>query len=129
MGEEDDDWFLLLYIILREEEEQEALSFRQRLRNRSRQLRSGAIRRASLQAPSQSAFQYLYDSGQDDALVTLCGFDHQSFASLHALFAVEFEQYSPYSADGRIRRRPARRRRRRLLTSIQCLGLVLAWSN
>jgi len=47
MAEEDDNWFLLLYIILREEEEQEALSFRQRLHSRSRQLRSGTIHRRS----------------------------------------------------------------------------------
>jgi hypothetical protein len=129
MGDEDDDWFLLLYIIYQEEEEQqEALSFRDRLHNRSRQLRSGTIRRRSLHAPSQSAFQHLYNSRQDDALVTLCGFDHQSFASLHALFVVPFENYSPYSSDGRIHRRPARRRRRRLITSVQCLALVLAWT-
>jgi hypothetical protein len=40
----------------------------------------------ALQTPSKSAFQYLFASGQDDALVTLCGFDHQIFAAINALF-------------------------------------------
>ena len=133
MRNQADYWTLLICILLLEEEEQQEeeqqeLSFRQCLDHHSRRLRSGAIRRGALQAPSKSAFQYLFKSGQDDALVTLCGFDHQSFATINALFDVEYRQYSPFTVNGQIRRRPLRNRRRRLLSSIQCLGLVLAWT-
>ena len=133
MRNQADYWTLLICILLLEEEEQQEeeqqeLSFRQCLDHHSRRMRSGAIRRGALQAPSKSAFQYLFKSGQDDALVTLCGFDHQSFATINALFDVEYRQYSPFTVNGQIRRRPLRNRRRRLLSSIQCLGLVLAWT-
>jgi hypothetical protein len=49
----------------------------------------------------------------------LCGFDHQTFASLHEKFKVEFEKYSPYSRHGRIRRRlPKKKGGPRLRSSI-----------
>jgi DDE superfamily endonuclease len=44
--------------------------------------RTFKTRRAALHHPHQSAFAKLFNSGQDDALVTLWGFDHQTFASL-----------------------------------------------
>jgi hypothetical protein len=128
MWNEADDWIVLIFILLLDKEEQQELSFRQSLDRHSRRLRSGAIRRGALQTPSESAFQYLFNSGQDDALVTLCGFDHQSFATINALFEVEYRQYSPFTVDGHIRQLPLRNRRRRLLSSIQCLGLVFAWT-
>jgi hypothetical protein len=129
MWNEVDDWTVLIFILLLDEEEQQELSFRQSLDRHSRRLRSGAIRRGALQMPSESAFQYLFDSGQDDTLVTLCGFHpHQSFAAINALFDVEYRLYSPFTLDGHIRRLPLRNRQRRLLSSIQCLGLVLAWT-
>jgi hypothetical protein len=39
----------------------------------------------SLRASLPSSI-YTYDSGQDGALVTLCGFDHATFNELHILF-------------------------------------------
>jgi hypothetical protein len=39
----------------------------------------------SVQASLPSSI-YTYDSGQDDALVTLCSFDHAAFNELHILF-------------------------------------------
>jgi hypothetical protein len=128
MWNEVDVWTVLIFMLLLDKEEQQELSFRQSLDRHSRRLRSGAICRGALQTPSESAFQYLFDSGQDDALVTLCGFDHQSFAAINALFDVKYRQYSPFTLDGHIRQLPLRNRRRCLLSSIQCLGLVLAWT-
>ena len=63
----------------------------------------------------------------------MCGFDHASFASLHAKFKIDFDKYTPYSRDGRIRKLPTqhhgkRRGRPRLLSSVQSLGLALAWT-
>ena len=136
----DEDEELLLLCILEDEQVQQEPdsrnpSFQSRLNINSRRLRQGKIRRQSLLPPGESAFAQLFESGQDDALVTICGFDHVSFASLHSKFKEEFERFSPYStsgSDGRIRhmiaRRSKRRGRKRLLSSIQCLGLALAWT-
>jgi DDE superfamily endonuclease len=140
---DEDEELLLLCILTQEQEEEEREqqpdrdpSFQSRLNINSRRLRQGKIRRRSLLPPSESAFARLFESGQDDALVTICGFDHVSFARLHSKFKDEFERFSPYStseSDGRIRhmiarRRAKRRGRKRLLSSIQCLGLALAWT-
>jgi hypothetical protein len=64
-------------------------------------LRQGKIRRGALLQPAQSSFKVLFTSEQDDALVTLCGFDHASFELLHAPFRIFFDDYSPYCNRGR----------------------------
>ena len=126
--DDDVEEFLLLSILA--EQLASTPSFHKSLELQSRRLRQGKIRRAALHHPRQSAFAKLFNSGQDDALVTLCGFDHQTFASLHEMFKVEFEKYSPYSHDRRIQRRLPRKKagRKHLLSSIHCLGLILAWT-
>ncbi len=112
-------------------------SFHSTLILNSRRLRQGKMRRLSLHHPRESSFAKLFNSGQDDALVTMCGFDHASFAILHAKFKVEYDKYSPYSKNGRIRKLPPqqdvrtgnkKRGRPRLLSSIHCLGLALTWT-
>ena len=77
-------------------------SFHSKLTLFSRRLRQGKIRRGALLNPNESAFEFLFNSGQDDALVTLCGFDHQSFATLHNRFKPLFDNNSPYKNDGRL---------------------------
>ena len=104
------------------------VSFRDMLSLQSRRMRRGTIRRGALLPPSQSAFNKLYDSGQDDALITLCGFDHTSFNALHDLFKDAYGKYTPYGKSGMIKRLKKKTRRPRLLTSVQCLALALAWS-
>ena len=139
-----DDEILLLLLLAEEEEQQEQQQrrtnsslFRSNLDINSRRVRQGKIRRRSLLRPGESAFAKLFDSGQDDALVTICGFDHASFALLHTKFKVEFDRFTPYNpkrGDGRIATIGIRatnrtvRGRKRLLTSIHCLGLALAWT-
>jgi len=76
--------------------------FWNKLSLQSKRMRCGTIHRGVLMPPSQSAFQYLFNSGQDDALVTLCGFDHASFNDLHALFKTQFDKYSPYGKNGMV---------------------------
>jgi hypothetical protein len=84
--------------------------------------------------PSKLSFAKLFDSGQDNVLVTLCGFDHTSFTSLHAKFKVKFDKYTPYSCDGQIWKLPHQPQHEKrcgqphLLLSIQSLGLGLAWT-
>jgi hypothetical protein len=53
----------------------------------SGRLRQGKIRRGALVHPNESSFKKLFQSGgQDNTLVTLCGFDHSSFKKLHSKF-------------------------------------------
>jgi hypothetical protein len=112
-----------------EEEEDEDMSFRDRLELRYCRLRSGKIRHLLLDLPNASAFARLFGSGQDDALVTLCGFDHRSFESLHNLFGPLYDNHSPHALRGRlIVKHNKSKGGRRLLTSWHCLALILAWT-
>jgi DDE superfamily endonuclease len=133
----EDDEMLLLVLLMTEQLDQNCelnSSFQSTLHVNSRRLRQGKIRRLALHHPNKSAFAKLFNSGQDDALITMCGFDHASFASLHAKFKLEFDKYTPYSCDGRIRKLPMRHHggkrhgRPRLLSSVHSLGLALAWT-
>lgn len=92
--------------------------------------RSGKIRQGALLDPTESAFIQLFNSGHDDALVTFCGVDHSTFRELHDLFAPLFYKYTPFNtATGGIGiKRNSHRGRPRKITSVMCLGLVLAWT-
>lgn len=59
---------------------------RDRMSFKDRRNRFGKIRRISLLDPQESAFEKLFQSKQDDALITLCGFDHAAFGELLSLF-------------------------------------------
>ena len=60
------------------------------------------IPHAALQSPKESSFVPLFESGNDQALITLTGFDHATFQELHKLFAPVFNLLTPFSqgADG-----------------------------
>jgi hypothetical protein len=120
----------LLSLILLCEEEEENKPFRQLLSLSERRNRSGKIRRVSLQAIANSSFCHLFASRQDDALITLCGFDHASFSSLLALFEPQYHQYSPFHCDrhGKFLKKIRSRGRPRQVTPTIALGLVLAWT-
>jgi hypothetical protein len=95
----------------------------------SRCLWQGKIRRGALLQPAQSSFEVLFTSGQDDALVTLCGFDHTSFELLHAPFCILFHDCSLHCNRGRtICQHNKSKGGRRLIMSRQCLALGLAWT-
>jgi hypothetical protein len=129
MADDIEELALLSLILLFQEEDQQ-LSFRQSLSVYGRRVRSGKIRRGALQTVADSSFCRLFASGQDDALVTLCGFDHASFRCLLALFEPLFNHYTPYS-DGKSTftiKRSQSRGRPRQVTSTVALGLVLAWT-
>ena len=121
----------LLSLTLLLEDEDQQLSFRHSLSPCGRRLRSGKIRRPALQPMGDSAFSRLFASGQDDALITLCGFDHTSFRSLLALFEPYFNNYTPYYGDGNgkfLTKTAQSRGRPRQVTPTVALGLVLAWT-
>jgi DDE superfamily endonuclease len=121
----------LLGLILLSDEEDQNQSFRKSLHLSGRRMRSGKIQRASLQPIANSSFCRLFASGRDDALITLCGFDHTTFTSLLALFEPMFHQYSPFYTDesGRLLKKTSQSRGRpRVVTPTIALGLVLAWT-
>ena len=63
-------------------------TFRSLLNLQARRNRSGTIRRKALLDYDASPFVHLYNSGQDDALITLTGFDYASFHLLLDLFGI-----------------------------------------
>ena len=94
MADDVEELALLSLILLCAEDQ--TPSFEQSLSLYGRRMRSGKIRRQALQPVANSSFCRLFASGQDDALITLCGFNHASFATLLALFEPMFHQYSPF---------------------------------
>ena len=56
----------------------------------------------ALQSPKESSFATLFESGDDQALITLTDFDHATFQELHKIFAPFFNAFTPFSwgADG-----------------------------
>ena len=72
--DEFEDLALLGFVLLCDGEDHEKKSFKQLLCLSDRRKRSGKIRRGSLQAvTNSSSFCRLFASGQDDALISLCG--------------------------------------------------------
>ena len=55
--------------------------------------RSGKIRHHALQHQLASPFWTLFNSKHDDALITLCGFDHASFELLQQRFKPYFDSF------------------------------------
>ncbi len=86
------------------------------------------ISRRALGEPAESPFMKLYNSGCVQSMITYTGFDFQAFNDLLQLFQPQFDCLSPYSTNGRIRNVRRINGRRRKITAIQCLGLVLAWT-
>ena len=64
---------LLLYSVVVSDDDDNELSLEDR-RRRSRRIPRIAIRKYS-----QSAFKYMFDSGNDQALLNCCGIDHRVF--------------------------------------------------
>ncbi len=104
--------------------------FRRQLEAVDRYNRQRRIPRCSLLSVSRSPWRRVFLSGDDQAMITLTGFDLPSFHYLANLFAPIYEQYTPYmDADGFIIRKVSLARGRpRMMNPADCLGLVLAWS-
>ena len=87
----DDLLFCAVLLLLQNENRsvRDTLSI-QEIRNRN-----GNLRRRSIVSPSCSPFVVLFNSGQDDALITLTGFNHHAFQLLLNLFRPLFDSHSP----------------------------------
>jgi DDE superfamily endonuclease len=112
---------MTLALVLLAEEEQ----YEQWLRHRRR--RDRRIRREATLMPAASPWRHLYFSGDDQSLITYTGFDHYSFDRLHTLFKHIYYQYTPYSNDGSVRLVTHNQGRQRNFSSVDALGLVLAY--
>jgi DDE superfamily endonuclease len=123
--------FLLLMVVMVLDLDDD--SFRELLDEEGRQRRDRRIPRIALLTPGGSAFDKLYSSGNNQALITVTGFDHLAFRSLLELFSPWYLTHTPWtgSQDGTTFKRLApkygRTGRKRVITAVTCLALVLAW--
>ena len=107
-------------------------AFHRKLPSRLRQLRDRRIPRTSLHHPHESAWSRLYHSHNDQSLVTMTGFDHQSFNWLLQLFEPMYNTYGPGDNNDNgsycVRLEYPNCGRPRMLSAADCLGLNLAWT-
>jgi hypothetical protein len=96
-----------------------------------RRLRQRKIPRCSLQEQPQSAWQCLYESRNDQGMITLTGFDCATFDSLCEIFTPIFELYTPFVPSGVScfeHTKEQNRGRPQMIWPEDGLGLVLAWT-
>jgi hypothetical protein len=71
----------------------------------------------------------LYNSGNDQALITLTGFDFATFHWLDEMFTPVYDNHTPFNTpDGMILPIDSSRGRKRLIHGKDCLALSLAWT-
>jgi hypothetical protein len=87
-------------------------------------LRDRRIPRSSLQLPKVSSWHQLYQSDNDNALITLTGLNHATFNIIKELFVPVFDSHSPWiGRDNAIRPISIDTGRKRLINGVDCLGL------
>ena len=110
------------------DDDDESSLFRYRLIKQFRIKRVRRISRRALLDPLETGFIKLYQSGCTQSMITYTGFDYASFDALLALFQPYFNQLTPYSDHGHIRRLRKSNGRKRKVTALICLALVLRWT-
>jgi hypothetical protein len=118
----------LAHQLQEESDDDQPLPFRYRLKKRFRIWHICWITRQALMDPFSSRFLKLYHSQCTQSMITYTGFDYESFNSLLLLFTPYIEQFSPYSDEGGIVRIRKDKGRKRMISPLICLGLVLAWT-
>jgi hypothetical protein len=96
-----------------------------------RQLGQRKIPRCSLLDQSRSAWCHLYESGNDQGMITLNGFDHATFNLLCEIFTPIFNSYTPFVPTGVScfeHTKEQNRGRNRMIQPEDGLGLILAWT-
>lgn len=126
--------FLLCSALMQlQEEEQKSARFKACLSLEGSHRRDRRIPREALVDPTYSAWEKLYQSRNDQALITVTGFDHRAFAMLLEPFKYLFDNFTPWTGtnDGsnfkRIEPNNLQGGRPRMINASACLGLVLAW--
>jgi hypothetical protein len=97
---------------------------------RQRCMRSRCVPRKALHDPQFSAWRKIISSNNDQSLITMTGFNHQTFEWLNNLFEPYYSSHSPHvDANGSIVPIPCQGYGRpRLMSAADCLGLCLAWT-
>jgi hypothetical protein len=130
--------FFMLFLIQRKrkkERERKLIHSRyrkdyyQQLDSIRRRLRDKRIPRVALHNTTTCAWQQVYESANDQALITLTGFDFDTFNWLESMFTPVHDNYSPFiSPDGSIVKINKEKGRKRLIQGKDCLALCLAWT-
>jgi DDE superfamily endonuclease len=124
--------YLLLYLARRRWKEKQKRAFRYGLNAAGRSRRQRSLPRPSLLPPTESAWEKLYKSNNEQAMITVTGFDYRAFHAMHDLFKPLFEGYSPWTeTNPGYNYKPVdtnnTRGVPRIISSTQCLALVLGW--
>ena len=72
---------LLLLLLEKEKRKEQRTPFKTLLDDDGKRRRDHRIPRAALQSPKESSFVTVFESGDDQALITLTGFNHAAFKS------------------------------------------------
>ena len=106
-------------------------SFYSQLIESEKRRRQRRIPRCVLLMPRESAWRRAYNSGSNQAMITLTGLDCETFSFVLQDFSYYFENFSPYSKDGRItpvQKIGRGKGRPRIVSASDALGLVLVWT-
>ena len=100
------------------------------LDDKLKRLRQRRLSRHSLLHQRRSPWRKLFHSKCDQGMITLTGFDYESFGLVCQKFAPVFNCYFPFGKEDDVTITPKRTRRgrRRIISAEDCLGLVLAWT-
>jgi len=88
------------YCLLSDDEEEEESV---QLSPEDRRRRDRRTPRIALRKYSQSAFRYMFGSGDDQALLNCCGVDHKVFRDMLSFFEPVFNKYMFNDRTGEIR--------------------------
>ena len=107
-----------------------AKRFYKSLSKRQRRVRRKYIPRPSLYLPDVSLRRQMYEARQDQALITMTGFDFATFDWLSDKFAVLFDTHTPWNqtTGDIVTLQLQTRDRKRSITASECLGLRLVWT-
>ena len=131
---------LLLYLAHRHSKEKKASGSRGRRHSRyrkeffrslsieERRRRYRKIPRCALIPLELSPWRRLLSSKNDQAFITMMGFDCESFDRLLEKFAPMFDGHTPFDESGYIVEFEYTRGRKREVQPADCLGLVLVWT-
>ena len=93
-----------------------------------RRRRSRKIPRCALIPLNLSPWRKLQASQNDQAFITMTGFDCESFQKILEIFAPMFHGHTPFDSSGSIVEFEYTTDRKRDVTAADCLGLVLIWT-
>jgi hypothetical protein len=130
-----DLWFnqmLLLAWLAEEEDDDENERFYNHLNEEGRRRRDRRLPRPTLLLPSMETTPWmkLYAARHDPALITVTGLDYECFEKLLALFEPYYNDFTPWTLDGRIHPKndPSFGGRKRIIDAATCLALALTYT-